>query len=67
MFKVENETRSTIILFIAILIAVLITVWVIISFDRPDDRYYRVKQTGMIFNKPNIEHIEIIRIRTSFA
>jgi hypothetical protein len=32
-----DGTRSTFILFIAILIAVLITVWIILSFDRPND------------------------------
>ena len=50
MSQVGHETRSTIILFIAILIAVIITVWVILSFDRPNYTANKGKQTGSIYN-----------------
>lgn len=47
MSQVNHETRSTFILFIAILIAVIITVWVILSFDRPNAQG---NQTGFLLN-----------------
>lgn len=46
MSEVGNETRSTIILFIAILLAVIITVWLILSFDRPNYKDNKSKQVG---------------------
>jgi hypothetical protein len=53
MSKVSQETRSTIILFIAILIAVMLTVWIILSFDKPNDRDNRGRQTGFNFHSGN--------------
>jgi len=50
MAQVTHETRSTIILFIAILIAVVVTVWIILSFDRPIDQGNQGNQTGFLFN-----------------
>ena len=50
MSQVGQETRSTIILFIAILIAVVVTVWIILSFDRPNNQGSGAKQTGFLFN-----------------
>jgi hypothetical protein len=46
MSEVGHETRSTIILFIAILLAVIITVWLILSFDRPNYKGSGGKQVG---------------------
>ena len=46
MSEVGHETRSTIILFIAILLAVIITVWLILSFDRPNYKVDNNKQVG---------------------
>ena len=48
MSQVNQETRSTIILFIAILIAVVVTVWIILSFDKPNNMNSRGKQTGFM-------------------
>lgn len=53
MSQVGQETRSTIILFIAILIAVIITVWIILSFDRPNNQGTGGRQTGFLFNGQN--------------
>jgi heme/copper-type cytochrome/quinol oxidase subunit 2 len=50
MSEVGHETRSTIILFIAILLAVIITVWLILSFDRPNYKNSNRKQVG--YNMP---------------
>ncbi|MFZ0452204.1 MAG: hypothetical protein WCE54_01395 [Ignavibacteriaceae bacterium] len=50
MSQVNRETRSTIILFIAILIAVVVTVWIILSFDRPNYQVDKKYQTGFLFN-----------------
>lgn len=50
MSQVSNETRSTLILFIAILIAVVVTVWIILSFDRPNYKDSKGGQTGSILN-----------------
>ncbi len=61
MSEVNSETRSTIILFIAILIAVVITVWLILSFDRPNDRDNRGRQTGLLFTGHN-DHIITLQI-----
>ena len=49
MSEVNRETRSTIILFIAILIAVVITVWIILSFDKPISQDKTQNQTGLLF------------------
>ena len=46
MSEVSHETRSTIILFIAILLAVIITVWLILSFFRPNYKNNTSKQVG---------------------
>ncbi len=53
MSQVNRETRSTIILFIAILIAVVVTVWIILSFDRPNDQVNPKSQTGFLLNGQN--------------
>lgn len=50
MSQVGQETRSTIILFIAILIAVIITVWIILSFDKPNYQNTGERQTGFMLN-----------------
>jgi hypothetical protein len=50
MSQVGSETRSTIILFIAILIAVVVTVWIILSFDKPNVSESNLGQTGALFN-----------------
>lgn len=50
MSQVNRETRSTIILFIAILIAVVVTVWIILSFDRPNYQVDKKNETGFLFN-----------------
>jgi hypothetical protein len=51
MSQVNRETRSTIILFIAILIAVVITVWIILSFDKPISQEKTQNQTGFLFQE----------------
>ncbi len=56
MSKFSQETRSTIILFIAILIAVVVTVWIILSFDKPNDRDNRGRQTGSYLNSANHDY-----------
>ena len=53
MSEVGHETRSTIILFIAILIAVVVTVYIILSFDKPNFKESNLKQTGALFNGHN--------------
>lgn len=53
MSQVNRETRSTIILFIAILIAVVVTVWIILSFDRPISQFNPKSQTGFLYNGDN--------------
>lgn len=45
MTKEDKETRSTLALVVAIVIAVLVTVWLILSFDEPNDRDNRGRQT----------------------
>jgi hypothetical protein len=50
MSQISHETRSTIILFIAILIAVVVTVWIILSFDKPNYRNTEGGQTGSKLN-----------------
>lgn len=53
MSQVNREARSTIILFIAILIAVVITVWIILSFDRPISQVNPKDQTSFLFSGNN--------------
>jgi hypothetical protein len=67
MSKMNNETRSTIILFIAILTAVLITVWLILSFNKPNDRDSRGRQTGYNIPLIKMELLNHYNINDCFA
>lgn len=67
MSEVGHETRSTIILFIAILMAVIITVWLILSFDKPNNRDNRGRQTGSFAPAHNNNYSLVSQIENNFS
>jgi hypothetical protein len=67
MSEVGNETRSTIILFIAILIAVIITVWLILSFDRQNDQSRGGKQSELYMTAPQGNYCLVMKIEDNIS